>query len=246
MKNRWVFGVLMVLGWILAAGAVSAEEAGKAFVISQYLIEIDGGGNGVITVRGSNIQGRGESPVVSSIIDEKGLSVGKLFLSVAPDGGLLANGSPVFQPEDGFRVISAPRIVVAEGEEAKLRSGTVSNVQYMDRQPDGDFSLRTVEPGLEPGMMMRLIVRSVQDGDGSVAEVELEYGVKATFMVGRDPIPEVRLEIGKPVFETREAETRLRVPLNRWMLLHSITGKDGSNGDSTRLISMIQIEEKTP
>ncbi len=246
MKNRWVVGVLVVLGWAAAAGAIFAEEEGKTYVISQYLIEVEGTDDGVVTLRGSNIQWRGETPLFSSIIDEKGLRIGKLFLSVGPAGRLLANGSPDFRPEDGFRLISAPRMVVVEGQEAKLRSGMVSNVQYMDRQPNGDFSLRTVEPGMEAGMMMRLIVRSVKDGDDSVVEVELEYGVKATFMVGRDPIPEVRLEIGKPIFETQEVETRIRVPLDRWIFLHSVTAKGESGGEESRLVAILRIEEKRP
>ncbi len=58
--------------------------------------------------------------------------------------------------------------------------------------------------------------------------------------------PDVDLEIGKPIFETREAQTRLRVRLNKMMLLQSIASKTGANGDTTLLIVMMRIVEEKP
>jgi hypothetical protein len=98
----------------------------------------------------------------------------------------------------------------------------------------------------EAGMVMKVTVRSLDEPASSGNLVDLDYSIKTTFLVGRVSYPDVDLDIGKPIFETREAQTRLRVRLNQWMLLQSITAKDGPNGDTTLLIVMMRILEKTP
>ena len=86
---------------------------------------------------------------------------------------------------------------------------------------------------------------SLGEAEGSGEEVDLEYSVKTTFLAGRERIPDVNLEIGKPIVETRKAYTRLRVPLDAWMLLQWISVIEGPNTGTTLLIVLMRISEKT-
>lgn len=242
MKRIMLFGVLL-MG--LAFGRVQAaapDNPEGVFVISQYLIEVNEVGAETTRVTGTNLTSQENPPTLSSIIDEEGLSIGNLHLSIESNGQLLANGSPDFQSEEGFRVVSAPRVVLPEGEEATLRSGSTS--QYMVRQPDGDFRLEAVDPDNDAGMKLNMTVHSVDDVGQSRPLVDLEYSASTTFMVGRDPIPGVGLDIGPPVFETRRVETRLRIPLNRWVFLHTVTAREAGDGSTSRLITLVKIEER--
>ncbi len=241
MKNAFVICGLILTGVVAVARTEEPTVTKRFFIISHYVIEIDGEDNGTIEVRGSELSFRSGLTLLTG---DQRLKVGDLTLSLGPAGELLGNGTPDFQPENGFRVISAPQMVIVEGGEGTLRMATVSGFQYMERQPDGGFRLQTVSPESETGMKMRLVVRPPGEIQERSDQVDLEYEVKTTYMVGRERIPDVNLEIGKPVFETQKVENRLRVPMNTWMLLHSIKAKDVSDGSPTQLVVMMKIAER--
>jgi len=246
MKNPRVICGLILSGCVVVAWAGSAEGAGKNFVLEQYLIEAeDVEGKGIRLMSSDTTRQPPPGQLVTLAEDQK-LLVGGLALTVGPSGGLLGNDTWNFQPEVGFRVVSAPRIIIPEGELGTLRIGMAAQLQYMVRQPDGGFRLETAEPESEAGMVMKVTVRSLDEPASSGNLVDLDYSIKTTFLVGRVTYPDVDLEIGKPIFETREAQTRLRVNLNQWMLLQSISAKDGPKGNTTLLIVMMRILEKTP
>ncbi len=246
MKNVLMICGLILCGCVAAVWAGPEGEPGRNFVLEQYLIEVeDSEGKGIRLVNGDTWFYPEPGKLVTLAEDQK-LLVGSLTLTVAPSGQLLGNDTWNFQPEVGFRLVSAPRILVPDGQEGAMRSGLVSHLQYMVRQPDGDFRLETADPDPKAGMVMKVTVRSLDEPASTGDQVDLEYSVKTTFLVGRVRYPDVDLEIGKPVFETREAQTRLRVLMNQWMLLQSIAANDGSNGDTTLLIVMMRIVEESP
>ena len=246
MKSALMICGLILCGSVAVIWAGSAEASGRNFVLEQYLIEVeDIEGNGIRLVDTDT----GFQPPPGQLVilaKDKKLLVGNLALTVGPSGELLGNETWNFQPEVGFRVVSAPRIIIPEGEQGTLRIGMASQLQYMVRQSDGDFRLEIAEPDAEAGMVMKVTVRSLDEPASSGNLVDLDYSIKTTFLVGRVSYPDIDLEIGKPIFETRETQTRLRVKLNQWMLLQSIAAKDGSDGDTTLLIVMMRIVEKTP
>lgn len=246
MRNTFVICGLILSGCVIVAWAGSAEGAGRNFVLEQHLIEVeDIEAQGIRLVKSETMSQPPPGELVTLGEDQE-LLVGSLTLTVDPSGGLLGNDTWNFQPEVGFRLVSSPRIPVVEGQEGTLRSGLVSHLQYMVRKTNGDFRLETADPDPRAGMAINVIVRSLDEPEISDNQVDLDCSIKTTFLVGRVKYPDVDLEIGKPVFETRESQTRLRVPLNQWLLLQSIAAKDGPNGDTTLLIVMMRILEESP
>ncbi|MCD4750765.1 MAG: hypothetical protein K8R59_15440, partial [Thermoanaerobaculales bacterium] len=192
---------------------------------------------------------RGFAPRPDSLAilqDDQKIEVGRLVLSVGPSGELLANGSPDFKAEAGFRVISQPRVSTKNGSLAIIRTGLKSRLQYMVRQPDGDFRLMTSDPEPRAGMEIKVIPRVPDEPSVADATIDLEYSSKTTFLVGRVEYPDVELDIGEPLFLTRETETSRYVPLNRWMLIQSTRGKEASDGATTQLITMMRIFDYEP
>lgn len=98
--------------------------------------------------------------------------------------------------------LSAPRIISYVGQAAAVNIG--AKVPYMVKRPDGSFVL---EQGEAEGLHVEL-----QVGEATAAGVRIDrLEVKLTQLVGREPIPDVSFDIGKPCYRTRHMRVALRI-----------------------------------
>jgi hypothetical protein len=98
--------------------------------------------------------------------------------------------------------LSAPRIISNVGQPAAMDVG--AKVPYMVKRPDGSFVL---EQGEAEGLHIDLEI-----GQATASTVRIDrLEVKLTQLVGREPIPDVPFDIGKPRYHTRHMRVALRI-----------------------------------
>lgn len=105
-----------------------------------------------------------------------------------------------------WTVVAAPRLLVQAGQRASVSVGR--NVSHLVKQPDGCLKLEESSGAME-GVTVDLMLAWIKPEDIRFSEITL----RASSVAAREPIPEVPLEVGKPIMETRE--TNLGITLDK-------------------------------
>jgi hypothetical protein len=107
--------------------------------------------------------------------------------------------APDAAEQHGFRTALAPKIVTSSGQRASIR--VASDVQWMEPNPDGSFSVKTGEEETE-GITIALTPR-VEGGLTRSDDITIEFREVAR----REPVEGVNLAIGRPVFRSSLVRT---------------------------------------
>jgi len=114
------------------------------------------------------------------------------------------------QHAEFFHVVSCPQITTRVGQSATIQiSATPTPVPYLVRTGEKTFELRESAPGVQLGIRIEVTVQPVP-GDADRLIVS-PIKISMTTLDGREPIPGVDLEIGKPIVSTRTLETSITV-----------------------------------
>lgn len=98
--------------------------------------------------------------------------------------------------------LSAPNIVCYVGQTSAIDVG--ARVPYMVKRPDGSFVMEQDEP---EGLHVELEV-----GEATASSVRIDnLEIKLSQVVGREAIPDVPFDIGRPQYRTRHVRTALRL-----------------------------------
>ncbi len=125
-----------------------------------------------------------------------------------------------------FSQVAMPVVVVQAAQKASLYCAMP--MQYMEKGPAGDLQVRHLESG-DPGVphyQFTMEVRPEADEVRLAVSCQLQLAV----MSGREKIPGVELDVGRPVLARFEDEFRFRTPSNTWtgLLLRKPAGGDYS------------------
>lgn len=102
--------------------------------------------------------------------------------------------APDAAEQHGFRTALAPKIIASSGQRAQMR--VASDVQWMEPNPDGTFSVKTGDEETE-GITISLTPRV----DGALTRSD-DITIEFREVARREPVKGVNLAIGRPVFRS--------------------------------------------
>jgi hypothetical protein len=105
-----------------------------------------------------------------------------------------------------WQIVAAPRLRVAVGQDAQMTIG--QPISYLEKRDDGCLELRQ-EPGQVEGVNLSLKVERAAEKEIRFQPIELKFSRVA----GRQPVPDVPLDVGRPIIDSRE--TSLGCTLDR-------------------------------
>lgn len=106
--------------------------------------------------------------------------------------------------------IGRPNILVREGDQAKV---IISDpVQYFQPEPNGMYSLNH-----DASAGLSVEVRPKAVGANEEATLSLLLKFHAAFVESRESIPDVSLNVGKPIFENVSVEGRIGSYYDQWV-----------------------------
>lgn len=163
--------------------------------------------------------------------------VGDVTLELSGTGVPLFNGQGTPPADSAVELLGAPRLVVLAGQEAQVRTATAP--QYLVRRDDGLFSVETCGPDESPQVRLELSVLPLPSQEDMV-DVDLTLSVAV--MIGREEIPGVSLDVGRPILKVREAQSRVRVALGTMNLVSSqlVEPPDGG-GEGELLVVLLRV-----
>ncbi len=121
-----------------------------------------------------------------------------------------------------FSQVGMPTVMVQAAQKASFYSAMP--MQYMEKGPGGDLQVRQLESGA-PGVPHYQFTVEVRREAGEV-QLAVSCQLQLAVMTGREKIPGVELDVGRPVLAQFEDEFRLRAPSNAWtgLLLRKPSG----------------------
>lgn len=134
-------------------------------------------------------------------------------LLTQPCGDGPRSGAPPWQ------VLSAPRLTVNGGQEATVDVG--QPVAYLERRDDDCLVVRSAADARE-GVFVRLAVQWVRDEGIRFRQIVL----KASRIAGRQPVPGVPLDVGRPILDVRETELGLTLDPDSVAIMALSQGED--------------------
>lgn len=171
--------------------------------------------------------------VVASATEVSTITIGDLTLDLDDDH--LWGGQPIPSEGSGIKVLSKPRVSIPPGGAAKMRSGGPSEIQYLELQGEDCYSVSTLLPDFTPGLIIEV---AAQEGrpDDQPGTVYLDIKTQVTILGGREPVPGLNLDVGKPTVQFFELNTHKRFRLDRWNLMTSQVSRDLTNLDAETLL----------
>jgi hypothetical protein len=126
-----------------------------------------------------------------------------------------------------FKVTEIPPIITALGQAATIRA--VVPVQFLEKMPDGSLQVRTMSGDLKvtPHYQFILNVRPVTDvvyGNDLVITCQMDIAT----VQGREKIPDIELEVGRPILARFDQTIELESKKDEWAGL-LIPGPKGSD-----------------
>jgi hypothetical protein len=118
---------------------------------------------------------------------------------------------PAPPAEPVWNVISRPRLVISIGQAANVSIG--SRVPYMVKRPDGSLVVEYIGERMRPeGLSF-----DARASEATAAGVWLDVvNFRLSQVVGREPIPDVPFDVGKPIFATCELSSpKLWIPADQ-------------------------------
>jgi len=113
-------------------------------------------------------------------------------------------------------VLAAPRVLVTGGATATIQTMTRQTFQYLEPQGEDAFRLVTTSPK-ELGVEITVTVLRGEGGGDVFRLAPLE--AKSTTMDGREPIPGVNLDAGRPIINSRSVRIETRVSAGQVRLI---------------------------
>lgn len=105
-------------------------------------------------------------------------------------------------------VLSRPQVKALLGQPAQIQVGKeLPQMAYLVRTGKKTFELREVVAKPTLGLTISLTAQSVADDPDQIEISPL--AISTTTLDGREPIPGVDLDVGKPIFSTRKLETSM-------------------------------------
>jgi hypothetical protein len=216
------------LAFVLAASGGASDDPDRYVIETQV----------IVTDRSFTMEAHSASTdtEVVSVGDVDTMTIGDEELDLAADW---IWGSEAGPPEDsGIELLTAPRMVVPAGERAQLRSGAA--VQYLEQRDDDCFTLETLSPEASPGVYLEVkpVAGPRQD---DLETVDLDYMLRVSTIAGREVIPGVGLDVGRPTIQTKEVSSRHRCTVGRWSLLTTHISRDPNEPETDKLIVLIRV-----
>ena len=165
----------------------------------------------------------------------------KFDLAAMPEGSKLLN-SPTLMLDlatlpTGWKLLSSPTVVTSLGQPAEIRI-TENPSQYFVKQSDGCFQLRQMRP--EDGAGATLTINTAA---GSREEsVKLDAKVQFSSILKREELPDVALEVGKPVIVKNTRQFTMETSFGWWILSDlSDSPFPGSHNTNSTVLLLMRI-----
>jgi hypothetical protein len=227
--------VAMALAITLAPGEVVAEEV---YAIDVKILAVSSAGADEVAVVGVTKRSPEPSSEKGPTVfgDVREVRVGDLSLTF--DGGrkLLWNGQSEPPASAAVEVLSSPRLLTRAGERAVIRTG--SRLEYFTKEDGGSFRLHVTEPESAPGVEFGCTVEP--GGGGSLT---LDYDLKLVVMEGRETLPGVSLDVGKPILRARKVATRIRLKPGQWSVVSGQLLKEADGDEGDVLLVLLRVTE---
>ena len=120
------------------------------------------------------------------------------------------------RPPTAISLVPVPAMKFGLGQSATIRC--VVPTQYMEKRPDGTFRLREIAPD-SPDAPRYVLSFHVEPGRDPANDLLVTCRPEIAAINGREKIPGVDLDVGKPLMSSFNDEITLAVRLNEWSLL---------------------------
>jgi hypothetical protein len=233
--TRAMMSAAMIFGLVASAGAAEAEEN---YTIDAKILAVRAGDLNRITVQGERIEmhpSEGSEGAGSVVFGELGeLQIGSWTVTIDDDGSLLWNGKPGLPAEANVDLITEPRLRVIAGRKAVIM--TRSQLQYFESTGDGLYALRTTDQENAPGVELGCTVTPEEED-----RVVLDIDLKLVLMERREEIPEVKLDVGRPLLLTRAISSRLLIAQDQWALVSAQQVESASDDGGHFLLCLLRV-----
>ncbi len=129
--------------------------------------------------------------------------------------------------------IAAPKVMTLEGERANIAVGSKGPLQYMSRNQDGLFELKTADMD---GIGLSLAVKPVGFSGGNLLNCDLSF--RYAWVKEREKIEGVNLEVGQPIIGRVSTEGAVQMRLGEWSCYQTPVESEGS------IFLFVRAEEK--
>lgn len=236
--NRVLVGLLLAGGLVGGVSpAVRGETSRTAFIIDSMILTVPAGSAADVVWRTVGDPRNGD-PAAEGLLQVREVRIGKLTLSFSPEGTLLYNGRPEPPAAAEVEILVQPRILVEAGATATIKTGAA--LQYFEPRKDGAYDLRVIPQEEAPGVEYSVRVRQ---GDGE--NLRLDCRLKLVLLEGREKIPEVGLEVGRPKVSVQDFKAGLNAVLGKWSFVSSqfLPDKSGRGGDVLLILLRVRSSE---
>jgi len=129
---------------------------------------------------------------------------------------IVRNGHLITEPMDpantggtpAWQIVAAPKLAVLRDQKASLTVGRP--VAYLSTEKDDCLKLQEM-PGVVEGVSVDLTLQWIKPEGIRFSELTL----RVSRVSGREPVPNVPLEVGKPILESRETNLGLTLDTGR-------------------------------
>lgn len=237
--NRLLAGFLLIGG--LAGGvspAVWGEPAPTSFTIDSMILTVPAARASDVVWRTAGEPKNGNPAAADALLQVSEVRIGTLALSFSPEGTLLYNGGPQPPAAAEVEILAQPRITVGAGSTAIVKTGAA--LHYFEPRKDGAYDLRVVPQEDAPGLEYSVRVRP---GDGK--KLHLDCQLKLILLEGREKIPDVELEVGRPKVSVHDFKAGLNAVLGEWSFVSSqfLPDKSGRGGDVLLILLRVRQSE---
>jgi hypothetical protein len=240
---------------ILAVLATCTIPAAAQEPVPQYMIEANiiaiPAGEGrecqVVADQGTYmLQGNGGG--MAAFGELKKLVCDDVTLTLRVDGNygtLLWNGEENPPEDTVLEVISSPKVSTQAGNKASMMTG--STLEYFTKEEDGCFKWHFTSQVDSPELRIAFTPQPADDDpDSGLVELDMELSMLA--MTGREKIPGVNLDVGRPILHFRTMASTLTLALGHWHLVsgHQFTEAGGGEGDFLLVLLRVQNVKDLP
>ncbi len=182
---------------------VVVEQAPEHFLIQMVVFELRGNVQRALKEAGFEEEGGGQRYVATAEQSSEDSDTGRRW---CPAEDFFSR----IRKSTSARVLTRPQIRTLAGQVAEIssRSSKSSKIPYLVLKDKDTFELRQMDLETPLGFNMSLTAREGGNPD-QIAISPLKLSM--TIMEGREPIPDVDLDVGKPIVSTRTLETSITV-----------------------------------
>ncbi len=127
----------------------------------------------------------------------------------------------VQQLKDTGDGISAPSIIILDGQEATVETRQSHVYHYLERRQNRQYIMRKTT--VDDGVILKLNAKIVEAPSGAFLNIVADF--KTTSIVGTTPCRKDAETVGLPVVSTREVQSHMTVTQNVWYIVPVTTLK---------------------